>query len=152
MDVLRYAEYGVYILTVASADKINGMPLSLFTQVSFDPPQVLAGVSDKRLSHSMIEKAGAFAVVFLREDQAGLIDVFKDKDPDTSAKFKGLDWHKGSTGAPVLDDCLGWVECRLTGAYKPGDHTLFVGEIVNAGVVKPGRLLAISDLGKYYSG
>jgi flavin reductase (DIM6/NTAB) family NADH-FMN oxidoreductase RutF len=50
MEVLRHAEYGCYLLTVASRGEMNGMPLSIFTQVSFDPPLVLAGVSKKRVS------------------------------------------------------------------------------------------------------
>ncbi len=152
MQVLSHAEYGVYLLTVADGEKINGMPLSLFSQVSFKPPQVICGVSEKRLSHSMIEKAGSFAVIFLRKDQQELVDKFKVKGEDTTAKFEGLARHKGKNGSPILDDCLGYLECRLVETYRPGDHSLFVGEVSEAALVKPGELLVISDLGKYYGG
>ncbi len=152
MEVLRHAEYGCYILTVKTGKEVNGMPLSLFTQVSFDPPQVLAGVKRKRYTHHMIEDAKAFAVVLLRRDQKDLVEKFKLKGEDHSKKFEGLDWKSAPGGSPVLRDCLGYVECDLVGAYDPGDHTLFIGEVRAAEVVKPGRLLCISDLGKYYSG
>jgi flavin reductase (DIM6/NTAB) family NADH-FMN oxidoreductase RutF len=152
MKVLQYAEYGCYLLTVANGDEINGMPLSLFTQVSFDPPQVLAAVSNKRYSHHMVEEAKAFAVVFLRKDQADLVERFKLKGDDHGKKFEGLEWKKASLGSPVLKDCLGYIECELSHTCDPGDHTLFIGEIKAAEVIKPGPLLCISDLGKYYGG
>jgi len=151
-EVLRHVEYGVYILTAADEERINGMPLSLFCQVSFSPLLVMAGVSPKRLSHSMIESSGGFGIIFLRKDQSELVDRFKLKGGDPGLKFGGLSWHKGRTGAPILDDCLGYLDCRLAGAYRPGDHTLFLGEVVHSEMKSQGSLLLISDLGKYYAG
>jgi flavin reductase (DIM6/NTAB) family NADH-FMN oxidoreductase RutF len=152
MDVLRHAEYGCYLLTVNKGGEINGMPLSLFTQVSFDPPQVLAAVSKKRYTHHMVEEAKAFAVVLLRKDQKDLVDMFKLRGDDHSRKFEGLEWESAPLGSPVLKDCLGYVECELVQTYNPGDHTLFIGEVKTAEVKNPGPLLCISDLGKYYGG
>jgi flavin reductase (DIM6/NTAB) family NADH-FMN oxidoreductase RutF len=152
MQVLRYAEYGCYLLTVAKGDEINGMPLSLFTQVSFEPPQVLAAVSRARYAHHMVQDAKVFAVVFLRKDQKGLVDQFKLKGEDHAKKFSGLEWESAPLGSPVLKDCLGYLECELVHTYDPGDHTLFIGEVKKAELRKPGPLLCISDLGKYYAG
>lgn len=152
MDVLRHAEYGCYLLTVKKDGEINGMPLSLFSQVSFDPPQVLAAVSKKRYTHHMVQEAKAFAVVFLRKDQKDLVDIFKLKADDHSKKFEGLEWESAPLGSPVLKDCLGYAECELVKTYDPGDHTLFIGEVKSADVIKPGPLLCLSDLGKYYGG
>jgi flavin reductase (DIM6/NTAB) family NADH-FMN oxidoreductase RutF len=39
----------------------------------------------------------------------------------------------GRLGAPVLDDALGWLECAVETVQVAGDHTLFVGRVVNAG-------------------
>ncbi len=152
MQVLRHAEYGCYLLTVASGDEINGMPLSLFTQVSFDPPQVLAAVSRARYTHHMIQEAKAFAVVFLRKDQKGLVDQFKLECEDHAEKFKGIEWESAPLGSPVLKDCLGYLECELVQTYEPGDHSLFIGEVKKAELKKPGQILCISDLREYYAG
>ena len=54
------------------------------------------------------------------------------------------------TGSPLLADCLGYVECRLVDAFDPGDHTLFIGEVVEAELVSTGPVLTIQDLGKVY--
>ncbi len=152
MQVLKKAAYGCYLLTVESPEGINGMPLSLFMQVSFKPAMVACGVAPRRMTHQMIESAGSFAVIFLRKDQEHLVDRFKKKDDDPAKKFEGIEMEKGITGAPLLRDCLGWVECRLVDSFGPGDHTLFIGEVEDARLVKDSDLLTIMDLGKHYSG
>jgi flavin reductase (DIM6/NTAB) family NADH-FMN oxidoreductase RutF len=68
--------------------------------------------------------------------------------------------HSGSTGAPILDNAPAFVECKLVGTIEKGDHSLFVGEVVNAGVTKQpeGRAddatLWLKDLGEkvFYGG
>jgi len=151
-DLLRLVEYGCYLLTCGSHEEINAMPLSLFMQVSFKPPMVMAGVSPQRYSHKMIKDSKVFAVVFLRKDQKDLVDRFKLRSDKKELKFKGIEWEKGVTGAPILKDCLGYIECRVRDRISCGDHTLFVGEVVLEKVVNPGPLLMTSDLGKAYTG
>jgi flavin reductase (DIM6/NTAB) family NADH-FMN oxidoreductase RutF len=152
MEVLGRAVYGCYLLTVAAGPGINGMPLSLFMQAGFSPPMVACGVAPRRRTHAMIKEAGAFAVIFLGKDQKGLVDRFKLKGEEPERKFEGLEWKRGVTGAPLIEDCLGYVECKLTDELNPGDHTLFIGEVVNAELVGEGELLTVRDLGKYYAG
>ncbi len=151
MRVLSKAAYGCYLLTVNDGETMNGMPLSLFVQVSFTPPMVACGVASTRRTHGMIDKANRFAVVFLRDDQAGLVDRFKTKG-DPAGKFEGIEWFEGETGAPILKDCLGYVECEYREAFTPGDHSMFVGEVVAAKLVSDGELLTVRDLGKHYGG
>jgi hypothetical protein len=47
----------------------------------------------------------------------------------TADKFRGIAWRTERTGAPVLDDALAWLDCRVTAALPGGDHTIFVGEV-----------------------
>jgi len=153
MEVLSRAAYGCYLLTVAWGERVNGMPLSLFVQAGFDPPLVACGVARRRRTHAMIEQAKSFGVIFLRKDQRELVDKFKGKGEDPSVKFEGVPYKRGNaTGAPVLEDCLGFIECRLVDSFAPGDHTMFVGRVVEAGLVSEGELLTVADLGKHYGG
>lgn len=151
-EVLKNAEHGCYLLACGNHEEVNAMPLSLFMQVSFRPPMVMVGVSPERHTHKMIMDSKIFAVIFLRKDQKGLVDRFKLKSGDKLDKFKGLEWEKGLTGAPILKDCLGYVECRVRDRVSYGDHSLFVGEVAYEELVNPGPLLLQSDLGKVYSG
>ena len=53
-------------------------------------------------------------------------------------KFEGLDYETKVTGAPVLKECLAWLDCRVVSYHDAGDHTLFIGEVLDAGVRREG--------------
>jgi flavin reductase (DIM6/NTAB) family NADH-FMN oxidoreductase RutF len=49
--------------------------------------------------------------------------------------------RRQATGAPVLDDCLAWLDCRLAGRHDGGDHTIFIGRVEAAGASRGEPLL-----------
>jgi flavin reductase (DIM6/NTAB) family NADH-FMN oxidoreductase RutF len=122
--------YGIYVLTTSYKDEINGMIASWVSQISYDPPLVVAAIHPNRYSHHLIEQSGSFALHVLANDQAAFLSRFKGADP--RGKFGGIQWTKGKTGCPILNDCVAVIECTVIAAYTPGNHTLFVGEIVDA--------------------
>ena len=49
------------------------------------------------------------------------------------AQFDPVDWYLGPyTGAPLLAGCLAWLECGLVQVYDGGDHSIFLGEVLNS--------------------
>jgi flavin reductase (DIM6/NTAB) family NADH-FMN oxidoreductase RutF len=38
-----------------------------------------------------------------------------------------------STGAPILVQAVAWLECRVSQEVDCGNHTFFIGEVVDAG-------------------
>lgn len=142
--------YGIYVLTVRTDDIINGMIASWVTQVSYDPPLIMAAVHPDRYSHNLIEKSNAFALHVLDKSQKGMLKRFKGPDPDK--KFSDISWKNGVTGAPVLKNCLAFFELRLKERYAPGNHTLFVGEVVNGGSNTDGTPLCTLDYEGMYLG
>lgn len=72
----------------------------------------------------------------------------------------GETFSEGTTGAPVFDNVPAWIECNLVDTVERGDHSVFVGEVVNASVsmMPDGRLdeatLVLGDLGEkvFYGG
>jgi flavin reductase (DIM6/NTAB) family NADH-FMN oxidoreductase RutF len=111
--------YGIYVLTSHHEEKINGMIASWVSQVSYEPPLIMVAVHPKRFSHQLIEHGGGFALHVLA---------------DLSAKFSTINWTLGKTGCPILSECLAYLECELKTHYRPGNHTLFIGEVIAAGV------------------
>ncbi|HEX5022341.1 MAG TPA: flavin reductase family protein, partial [Candidatus Binatia bacterium] len=85
-----------------------------------------------------------FTVNFLSEEQEDVSRRFATKGID---KFAGLQWHPGVNGVAILDAALGYVECKITQCYDGGDHTIVVGEIVNANATDGRPLLFFK--GKY---
>ncbi len=124
--------YGIYVLTSKADETVNGMIASWVSQISYDPPLIMAAVHPNRFSHQLIEKGGSFVLHVLSSTQTDFLSRFKGSD--VRAKFSTLNWTKGKTGCPILSECLAYLECKLETHYRPGNHTLFIGEVIDAGV------------------
>ena len=129
---------GVTVVTTASTGELYGMTVSSFSSLSLNPPLVLICIDKSVPSHDMIRDSGRFVVNILAERQEHLSRRFATTAND---KFKGVAWHSGQLGLPVLDNTLAAIECRLRDALDGGDHTIFVGEVVDAEVREGAPLL-----------
>lgn len=132
---LRAINYGLHVLTAIDGDDVGAAGVNWLTQASFDPPLIAAAVKTDNDTHRLIERTGQFAVNVLGEDQLEIGKAFF-----RSATLEGdtINGHRvelgPETGAPLLIDTPYWLEARVTDTVKRGDHTVFVAEIVNAGV------------------
>ncbi len=127
---------GVYILTVRSGEKINGMTAAWASQVSFKPPMIAVAVAPARYTHGLIEESGYFCLNALPEDAISVAKHFGFKSGRTTDKFKGITYSDALKRSPVLDAAYAYVELELKHAYEAGDHTLFVGTVVDHGELK----------------
>lgn len=122
--------YGIYVLTTRFENTINGMIVSWVSQVSYEPPLFMVAVHPNRYSHDLLSQSGYFALHILSKKKKDLIERFKG--PDAAEKFASLPWKDGVTGCPILGDCIGCLECFTTQSIRPGNHTIFFGEVVHA--------------------
>jgi flavin reductase (DIM6/NTAB) family NADH-FMN oxidoreductase RutF len=150
IGVLGRMVHGIYVLTASYQNEVNGMIASWVSQISYEPPMVAVAVHPNRYSHRLIEKAGAFALHTISRDQKELLKLFKGPDP--AGKFASLRWSKGRTGSPMLSDCLTWVECKVVTALTPGNHTLFLGEVVDGRLISDGIPMSTLDYEGVYTG
>jgi flavin reductase (DIM6/NTAB) family NADH-FMN oxidoreductase RutF len=131
--VMRQWASGVSIVTMQTEDRRHGLTVSGFLSISPEPPLVLISVGQELASDLLLQASGAYAVNFLRDDQHELSDRFAGRLGETD-RFAGLTTHTAATGAPIVDDCLAWLDCRVVTTHIVGNHTLFIGEVVAAGV------------------
>ncbi len=158
---LRMIPYGLYVLAAESADgRVAAATVNWVTQASFEPPLVAVGVKADSRSHSIIKESGVFALNILGKGQQSLaFSFFKSVERDGNS-IAGEPFSSGSAGAPLFSNALAFIECRLVETVERGDHSLFVGEVVNAGVSDSvaGRpddaTLTLRDLGEkvFYGG
>jgi flavin reductase (DIM6/NTAB) family NADH-FMN oxidoreductase RutF len=142
--------YGIYVLTTCHEDKINGMIASWVSQVSYAPPLIIAAVHPHRYCHTLMDQSRAFALHIIDHTQKKFLASMKGPDPD--AKFAGIRWAPGQTGCPILADCLAWFECRVIQRLQPGNHSLFIGEVVATGSNTAGTPLCTLDYDGVYLG
>jgi len=103
------------------------MTANAVTSLSLDPPLVLVAVDNESQTHAGITEGKCFAVNILNADQQELSKQFAAPGPKD---FSRVPHTVGSTGAPILSEAIGYVDCRLYQILPGGDHDIFVGEIV----------------------
>ena len=117
---------GVTVVTTNS-NPPTGLTANAVTSLSLDPPLVLVAVDKKGGSHHAIKDAGCFAMNILTSSQQNVSNKFATHGPKD---FSDLNIKTAKTGAPIIADSLGWVDCKLTEILPGGDHDIFIGEIV----------------------
>jgi flavin reductase (DIM6/NTAB) family NADH-FMN oxidoreductase RutF len=132
---LRMIPYGLFVLTGRTKDgRVSAATVNWVTQASFEPPLVVVGVKADSSSHEVIKEARAFALNVLgKGQQAAAFNFFKPAAVEGS-KVSGEAFRLGSTGAPLLESTPAFVECKLIETVERGDHSIFVGQVVDAGV------------------
>ncbi|NPA26519.1 MAG: flavin reductase family protein [Chloroflexi bacterium] len=151
---LRQITYGLYVLTAAHDGDIAAGTVNWLSQASFDPPLVMVAVKRDSRLHDLIEKSGHFAVNILASGQKDLAAAFFRPTKVEDGRINGLAFEPGpKTGAPLLLDAPAWFEARVTDAIRRGDHTVFVAEVINAGVRDPNaQPLTLRETGWFYGG
>ncbi|MGH7701317.1 MAG: flavin reductase family protein [Gemmatimonadales bacterium] len=151
--VLRQFPYGLYVVTVAHGGEEHGMTANWVTQAAFEPPMIAVAVENTSKTIGMIRDSHHFAVNVLHQGQRDLAGKLGRSSAQAPQKLKGIK-TKPAPGAdtPVLADALGWVECRLVTTLPAGDHTLVLGEVIEAGVENEGEALTLQEAGFKYSG
>lgn len=150
--ILRKIPHGLYICGVKDGEEVNGFTASWVMQASFNPPLVVNCVKQDSKSHAMIAASGVFALSFLEDGQKDLAQTFFKPQRRVGNKFEEVEFYLGETGCPIISDTLGYVECRVVGSVPNGDHTVFVGEVIAAGVHREGNPLLLENTGWNYGG
>ena len=122
---------GITLVTAARDGVYSGLTVNSFTSVSLDPMLVLVCVDLTSETHPAITESGAFAINILRDDHEQVSRAFATKDPDKHGAISGLSVRPGVTGSPIMESALAYIEARVVQEIHAGDHTIFVGEVVD---------------------
>ena len=159
--VLRMIPYGIYVLTVDDAKgNVAAATVNWVTQTAFAPPLVIVGVKADSGTYKTVKAAQAFALNMLGKEHKSLAFTFFRPVDLNDGKLSGQAFRRGETGAPILIDAPGAIECRVTAIVEQGDHHIVVGEVVEAHLNRPltgipdTAILEMKDLGEnvFYGG
>lgn len=140
---------GVTVITMPTTDGAWGMTANSITSLSLDPTLVLACIDKSTRTHQHMLASGIWAVNVLAESQEAVSRAFALKDYDEERTMVGTPFHRGMTGAPIIDGCLSYLDCRTWATYEGGDHTIFLGEVEDAAVVEPAARPLLFFKGRY---
>jgi flavin reductase (DIM6/NTAB) family NADH-FMN oxidoreductase RutF len=124
---------GLYVLGSRAGERRNGMTINWVTQVSFDPKLVAVGVEKSAVTHELVSEGGVFAVNLVSREDRAIVRKFTKPVEVEGSTLNGFPFHDGVTGAPILDQAPAYVDCEVRQAVDVGNHTLFIGEVVDAG-------------------
>jgi flavin reductase (DIM6/NTAB) family NADH-FMN oxidoreductase RutF len=128
--VMGHFATGVTVITTfRKSGELHGLTANAFTSVSLVPPLLLICVDKKAESYPCFDEVGVFTVNILASDQEALSRRFAVSGGE---KFEGVAYHLGGNGAPILENTLGHIECRISATHDGGDHTIYIGEIQEA--------------------
>jgi flavin reductase (DIM6/NTAB) family NADH-FMN oxidoreductase RutF len=130
---------GVTIITAVDGDDPVGFVVQSFQSLSLDPALVLFSAQKTSSTWPRLQSAKNVCVNILAEDQEALCRSFAASGSD---KYRGVGWKPGpATGAPILNDVLGWVEARIEQELDGGDHVIVVGRVLDLALEHEGRPL-----------
>jgi flavin reductase (DIM6/NTAB) family NADH-FMN oxidoreductase RutF len=125
---------GVTVVTSRRGDDVRGMTATAVCSVSLDPPLVLVCIDRSAIMHDFVAQSGVFALNILAREQEHISRACASRQVEESRRLEGIPYHTEVTGSPILDEAIGYLDCRVEHAYEGGDHTIFVGRVEAAGV------------------
>ena len=142
-SVLRLIDREIWVVTAGRAGRHGGLTATWVSSVSIDPhrPAILAGIAPNHFTSELIEENHAFAVHLLRPDQSAVAFQFAHGSGRERDKLSGLPFALATSGAPILQDCLAWLECQVFAQYDAGDRRFYWADVVAAAQVSSGAPL-----------
>jgi flavin reductase (DIM6/NTAB) family NADH-FMN oxidoreductase RutF len=139
-DTLGRVPTGVCVITTADGNgDMYGATIGSFGSLSLDPPLVLFSLDKSALCHPAFIECKGFVVNVLAQDQTDLSRIFASRDP---RPWHDLKFVRGShSNAPVMAGAVAWIECDKEAMHPGGDHTIFIGRVVDMEQAVDGRPL-----------
>jgi flavin reductase (DIM6/NTAB) family NADH-FMN oxidoreductase RutF len=145
-SIIGHFATGVTVITTRHGEQLQGMTANAVTSLSLEPTMILVCVEKSTHTHGLLERSGVFAVNILGPEQEALSRLFAKRGEPEEGSLRGQPFVLGETGAPILAGCLAYLDCRVAEVLEGGDHSIFIGEVVQ------GRVLREEDPLIFYRG
>lgn len=146
-EALGHFASGVTVVTMAANGKSSGLTVSAFSSLSLHPPYILVCIDKRSSTLELVRASHVFVVHILALEQMDLSNHFASKIED---KLANIPHHTGSLGAPILENTLAYLECRMIQEIDAGDHYIYIGEVENSSV-NPDKAPLLYFHGQYHS-
>ena len=135
-NTFRSLSYGVYIISTLDGERPTGCVANSVMQITSDPATIAISMNHDNYTNSCIAKTGKFAISILSEESnpefIGRFGFQSGKDVD---KFDGIEAMQ-KEGVSVVTDACGYIVCEVVNQMETSTHTVFLGEVIDADVLK----------------
>ena len=142
-NVLHNISYGMFVIASNKEKALNGQISNTVFQVTSVPVTLAVSINKKNLTHEYIESSRHFSVSILEEDTPlTFIGKFGFKSGKQEDKFRDTGHKVLGSGCPVVTDySIGYIEADVKNELDCGTHTLFLGCVKEAAILKEGRAM-----------
>ena len=151
-NLLRKIPYGLYVIGVKDGTAHHAFTGSWFSQCSMKPPRVMLGVRHGTHSLELLKQGKVFSVNWLAKEDKNILEQFFKPTPSDGNRFGDLTYRLKKTGTPILDKAVAFLECEVVHVHEAGDHSIVIGEVVNAEVLRDDAPLVMGDTPWHYGG
>lgn len=138
----------IWLLTSCSGERRGGLIASHVSQASIVPdlPRLLVGLSCRHYTRELVEESAAFALHLLCEEQLAWVWRFGLESGRDVDKLDGLTVRNGKTGSPILEQAIGWLDCRVEDRLECGDRTVYLAEVVDGEILRDDQPLTLQQI------
>ena len=129
-----------------AGDEWNGMTTSWVTQVSMEPVLVAVSIDNKAVTKRLVDEGGSLTInLWDREDTRPFVKFSKPADKE-GMTLNGRPIREGTTGAPIFEEAVAYLDCTVWDSIDCGTHTLFLVEVVDAGFQNDGEDVPVARM------
>jgi flavin reductase (DIM6/NTAB) family NADH-FMN oxidoreductase RutF len=150
--LMAWLDRELWLVTAQAGGRRAGLIATFVNPASIVPdmPRMLVGLARQHQTWEVIEAGGAFALHLLAEQNLEWVWRFGLNSSRDVNKFVGLAVSSAATGSPILEDSIGWLDCRVEARLDTGDRTVYLAKVLEGRVTHFGppltqkRVLEIS--------
>jgi flavin reductase (DIM6/NTAB) family NADH-FMN oxidoreductase RutF len=133
-ELIALTDRELWLITAEAGDRRGGLIATFVSHASLVPelPRILIAVAKQHHTWQLIEASGAFGAHLLAEKNLELVWRFGLASGRDVDKLAGLVIETAASGAPLLGETLGWLDCRVEMRLDTGDRTVYVAEVLAA--------------------
>lgn len=147
-NAFRQISYGMYLISSHNNDgKINGQIANVAFLIASKPPIIAISINKENLTHEYISSSKAFTLCILEEETPmTFIGLFGFKSGREIDKFARTKFKIVETGCPVvIEYTLSAIVAKVIKEVDAYTHTMFIGEVISAEVLREGTPLTYAN-------
>jgi flavin reductase (DIM6/NTAB) family NADH-FMN oxidoreductase RutF len=132
---LLHPKMAFFLTSISKDGKPNAMACAWATPVSEEPPIMIVCVSKESYTAELIKQAKEFVINIPNKKLLKALWICGKTSGRDTDKFKKarLKYSKAkSVKSPVIDDCVGHIECKLWKTVDAGECYAFFGNVLHA--------------------
>jgi len=151
--LLRWIPSGLYVVGVKSGEEVHAFTGSWMSQASMKPPCVMLGVRKDARSLQMMKDAKVLTINYIAKENAKTLENFFKPVPQNGNRLGDFPFSKGKTGAPILEEAIGHLECEVKHIIDDfGDHAAVIAEVIEAHIKEDAIPIVMADTPWKYGG